>query len=426
MNFLLSVIVSIASFGAVGDGLADNTTPINRAIAACAERGGGEVRVPAGTFISGTINMRSHVMLRLDSGAVLRGTADLGRYRSFVPKSDLSRYGSGLGTANANSAYDTVWTKTLILFDGVADAGIIGPGVIDGVHVFNPRGEEGRRGPHTIIAASCRRLRFEDFEVRRAANYAFLGYEISRTRFRRVRFSEGWDGIHIRGCRHVAIEQCSFWTGDDAIAGGYWRDMKIVGNDINSSCNGIRMIQPSIGLLIARNHFHGPGLHPHITSGKTSSDAAISLEPGGWGPAPGRLDRIRIKNNRVETVLTPLSVTLSDDNTLGRLTVCGLVARDITRMALSVKSWGRGRAERVVMRNLDLEFRGIDDERLPAWLAAHPVSQWPVFPSWGMYFRNVDRVRLRRVSLSLKGNDYRPPVVTDSVGTFSSSRHSKH
>ena len=45
-----------------------------------------------------------------------------------------------------------------------------------------------------------------------------------------------------------------------------------------------------------------------------------------------------------------------------------------------------------------------------------PRDKWPFFPSFGLYFRNVERVRLSRVRCVTVGRDYRPMMVTDSVG----------
>lgn len=45
--------------------------------------------------------------------------------------------------------------------------------------------------------------------------------------------------------------------------------------------------------------------------------------------------------------------------------------------------------------------------RFPKLLDAHTTDQWPVFPSYGLYFRNVDRVELRDVRTSFTGRDYR-------------------
>ena len=66
MNLLLSTIISILTFGAVADNAkTNNAQAINKAIEAAAEKGGGKVVVPAGTFVTGTIYLKSNVMLVL-------------------------------------------------------------------------------------------------------------------------------------------------------------------------------------------------------------------------------------------------------------------------------------------------------------------------------------------------------------------------
>lgn len=54
ISFLLSIVVSIASFGAVGNNESvNNAEAINRAIDHCAELGGGRVVVPCGEYYTG-------------------------------------------------------------------------------------------------------------------------------------------------------------------------------------------------------------------------------------------------------------------------------------------------------------------------------------------------------------------------------------
>ena len=422
MFFFLSVIISILHLGAIGDNKTDNTQAINEAITVCARRGGGMVSVPQGIFLTGTIRLQSNVTLRLEQGAVLRGVDHLGAYASLQTTHDLSKYESGRGSVNFNSASDPEWSKAMIQCIDIKNAGIEGPGMIDGQHVENKRGEEHMRGPHTILVVNGERLRFKDFQISRSANYAILAYDIKDSKFNHLKIHEGWDGIHIRGCERVEISHCEMYTGDDAIAGGYWNNIKIHHNLLNSSCNGIRMIMPSTNMEIAHCDIYGPGLNKHRTSDKTTSDAAISLEPGGWGPAPGLLDNIHIHHIRATRVLTPLSVTLSDDNTAGTIRVDHITARDITRMALSVKSWGKAHTQRVTIKDVDLIFEGIDDPTLPEWFKNRPTDQWPVFPCWGMYFRNISEVSLRNIFLSFKGKDYRQAIMHDNVGKVEQKR----
>ena len=66
---------SIAEYGAKPDG-SKCTEAIARAVAACAEAGGGTVVVPAGTWFTGPIHLRSNVRLELRDGAVISFSDD--------------------------------------------------------------------------------------------------------------------------------------------------------------------------------------------------------------------------------------------------------------------------------------------------------------------------------------------------------------
>jgi polygalacturonase len=414
MYQLLSVIVSILSYGAVPNNTTvNNASAINQAINDCADRGGGVVNVPRGSFSTGSIFLKSGVTLNIEEGGVIKGTSHVGDYSPLITTADLSKYDTGQGTVNYNSATDPIWSQALIFGVGLKDSRITGTGTIDGNNVRNPLGEEHMRGPHGILLADSEKIKIDGVKIVNASNYAILAYKIEDVTIRNVSIEGGWDGIHVRGAQRMMIKNCQISTGDDGIAGGYWEQMRIDGCKINSSCNGIRMIQPSVNVIFNDCDIYGPGVFEHITSHSKASLAAINIEPGAWGKAPGLLDRITIRNCRMKEVLTPLSVTLSDDNHLGLITLKDVKATDITNHALSVKSWGIASTDRVELKNCDMEFRGIDDPNLPSWFETHGTNEWPVFPSWGLYFRNVKKIKQKNVKLHLKGKDYRNAVIED-------------
>jgi polygalacturonase len=100
--------ISIAEYGARGDGKEFSTQAIDRALKAGGESGGGTVLVPAGTFLTGPIKLPSHVTLHLAPGAVLQGSSNLADYR--------------IGNARF----------PLVYAEKAEDIAIVGPGVIDG------------------------------------------------------------------------------------------------------------------------------------------------------------------------------------------------------------------------------------------------------------------------------------------------------
>src|SRR4051812_48267490 len=61
--------VNIRDHGAVEGGKTKNTEAIAKAIAACAQQGGGRVLVPAGKWLTGPIHLRSNIDLHLAEGA---------------------------------------------------------------------------------------------------------------------------------------------------------------------------------------------------------------------------------------------------------------------------------------------------------------------------------------------------------------------
>jgi Pectate lyase superfamily protein len=102
-------------YGAIGDGVTDNTEAIQGAINDANEAGGGLVYIPAGTFMTGTFKMRSNVTLRTAGRGVtvlklIAGKTDLlsteklgtgGQQRYSVREVTLdgNKAGGGLGSA---------------------------------------------------------------------------------------------------------------------------------------------------------------------------------------------------------------------------------------------------------------------------------------------------------------------------------------
>jgi polygalacturonase len=409
--FAESRVFNVMDHGAKGDGVASETAAINKAIEAASAAGGGQVLIPAGRFLSGTVKLRSDIALFLDAGATLVGTTNLSEYYQPTPPS---------GTPEARWGK---WHRALLVGENVENVTIAGPGAIDGNKVFDPTGEEKIRGPHTLVFHNSKNIHVRDVTILDSANYAVYFMHSDDMEFRGVKIIGGWDGIHWRGgpdrwCKNVDIIDCQIYTGDDAIAGRYWENTLIKGCILNSSCNGIRLIGPARNLTIHGNLFPGPGRQPHRSSRdlkRTSMLAGIMLQPGGWDATHGPLEEITITDNTMKNVASPINIWNKRGNTVGRVIIDGLKATGVYRSAISVESWADEPIGEVVIRNASVEFTGGGKAEQATQSVRGPGVDVRPMPAWGVYARNVKTLSLTDVRLGVVEGDARPVIMTEKV-----------
>lgn len=209
------------------------TDSIQSAIDRCAAVGEGTVRFMEGIYLTGGIQLKSKVKLHLEKGAVLQGSD---RYTDY--KNDAFIYGKD-----------------------ISDISIVGEGTIDGVDCYNPKGEEGFRGPHCIRLINCRNINLEGITIKNSANWAINCRYCSEAFVTNVTILGGHDGLHTRFCNDFVVIGCDFRTGDDAFAGNDNRDFVISDCMINTSCNGFRM--GCYNLTVSRCKLWGPGEYSH-------------------------------------------------------------------------------------------------------------------------------------------------------------------
>jgi len=132
---------SIVDYGAIADGKTNNAKAIQLAIETIAHRGGGVVYVPPGRFLTGGIELRSHITLYLEAGAVLLGSQKL---------EDYLYHPGPLVEADANGRH-------LVFARDCEDVEIAGLGTIDGQGRHSgSRLDERNRHPEIFGAMSSR------------------------------------------------------------------------------------------------------------------------------------------------------------------------------------------------------------------------------------------------------------------------------
>ncbi len=403
-------VFNVRDYGVHGDGKALDTATIQKAIDACHAAGGGQVLLPPGKYLSSTLRLQSHVTLKLDAGATLIGCKDPEAYTNLTPPPDMPE---------AKWRTASRWHRALILGDGVEDVAVIGPGTIDGNKVFDPKGEERRRGPHTILLGRCRDVTFRDLTIRDSANYAIFFEDCSQVKADRVQVTGGWDGLHFRGakqrpCRDVTISDCQFYTGDDCIAGRYWEDVLIKGCVFNSSCNGVRLIGPAKHLIIHNCLIFGPGRFPHTTSDRRNMLAGLSLQPGAWDATEGDMDDVLISDITMRNVAAPFYFLLKRGNAGGHITVERVNATGVYHAASSIESWAKSPFEQVTFRDVSIEYTGGRMPKEAGKVRGPGVDPRPL-PAWAFYARGVKDLRFENVRLTNAKDDGRPAILAEDI-----------
>ncbi len=226
----------VRSFGAKGDGTTLDTSAINRAIEAAAATGGGTVCFPAGSYLSYSIHLRSHVGLSLAHGATL-----------LAANPPLEGASGGYDAAESNEPWENYqdfghnhWHNSLIWGEGLEDISISGPGLLWGKGLSRgwgagPKAEQPGAGNKTIALKNCRNVLLRDFSILHGGHFGILATGVDNLTIDNLKIDTNRDGMDVDCCRNVRISNCSVnspW--DDGIclkssfALGYARATEVV------------------------------------------------------------------------------------------------------------------------------------------------------------------------------------------------------
>ena len=216
--------LSVRDFGAVGDGVTEDTVAIQTAIN-CMPRGARLV-FEKGTYLTAPLCLKSHITLEFREGAVLLGSTDKTKYPKIPGElPDLNGEQTvHFGTWEGNAV---MMHQALVFAEYAEDITIVGPGRVDGnaqnagwwidVKSYTV----GR--PRLLFVNRCDGVRVHGIHARNAASWQMHPYFSKNIDFIDMfisapKDSPNTDAIDPEACDRVDIIGCRFSVGDDCIA----------------------------------------------------------------------------------------------------------------------------------------------------------------------------------------------------------------
>ena len=208
---------NVRDYGAVGDGTNLDSPAINSAIDAAAAAGGGTVLLPAGTYLSGSIHLRSNIQLFIDAGAAILGAPQ--SLHAYDPAEPFS------GHAYQDSGHSH-FHNSLIWGEGLTNVTICGRGMINGGGLVRSASLLDRLDNHAIpadqtVSTDDLRIGNKSICLKLCRNILIRDVTI---------FHGGWFAILVTGCDNLTIDNVTIDTDRDGM------DLDCCRNTVVSNC----------------------------------------------------------------------------------------------------------------------------------------------------------------------------------------------
>jgi polygalacturonase len=226
-------VYNIKDFGAVGDGKTLDSPAINKAIEEAASNRGGTVYLPAGTYLSVSIHLKSNIAIYLDQGATILAADPKQGYKYDEIEDNKWNMYQDFG--------HTYWHNSLIWGENLENISILGPGLINGDGLVRggsqsrtseqqkalrgkaPEGE--KMGPFGYPSASdavepgwgnkaialklCRNVILKDFSILHGGHFAILATGVDNFTIDNLKIDTDRDGVDIDCCKNVRVSNCA-------------------------------------------------------------------------------------------------------------------------------------------------------------------------------------------------------------------------
>jgi len=418
------VLLKVEDFGAVSDDEILDTEGINKAIDSCAVLANGIVVFSKGTYLSGSIHLKSNVTLQIEKEAKIQAALKgVSAFDSPEPNS-WDKY-QGFGLSHFHNA--------LIWGDSVENVTIRGEGIISGTASLYSNSEIGE-GDKVVSLKLCKNVEIKDVTITDGGYLAVLATGCDNVKIRNVKIETKVNGISLVGSNNVILRNCEVETGNDGISlkSDYSLGRKLISKDINiSSC----MISAG-GIALQL----GPETVGDFRNIQLSNITITKADNAGISFTSNHgavIDGVNVQNVTMESVAIPFFVNLSKikgaspgSPTVGgirNLRISNVVVKDVYgygsgwKFTSTIMGKSDKKLENIVLENMrmtykggSLSYLGLKEDpvkiRLPQ-IDDYRPEKYGLRPAYGLYCRYIKELKIRNVSVDFEKEDPRPGMI---------------